>query len=143
MKPLRLFPVFLLVLSGVALAQQHEAPPGEPTHDVLTPQEKPDKSRLRDIKGQVLDANGNGIEGATVRLKDLKTGSVVSTQTKKDGAYIFYDLNMNLEFELAATHEGYDGPVIKRVSEYDTRKPAVRNFELERKAPQASAQKQK
>ena len=47
---------------------------------------------------------------------------------------------MSLTFELAATHEGFDGPVIKRVSQYDTRKPAVRNFELERK-PQASAQK--
>jgi hypothetical protein len=139
MKPVKLLPVLLVLLAGTALAQP--APnPNEPSHDVLTPQEKPDKSRLRDVKGHVEDVNGNGIEGATVRIKDLKTGNVVSTQTKKDGSYIFYDLNMDLDFELAATHEGYDGPVIKRVSPYDSRKPAVRNFELEPK-PHASAQK--
>jgi hypothetical protein len=139
MKPAKLLPVLLFALSGAALAQ--EAPnPGEPSHAILQPEEKPNKSRLRDLKGKVEDTNGGAIEGASVRLKDLKTGEVVNTQTKDDGSYIFYDLNMDIDYELSASHEGFDGPVTKRVTQYDTRKPAVRNFELERKA-QPSAQK--
>ncbi|MGA3026757.1 MAG: carboxypeptidase-like regulatory domain-containing protein [Bryobacteraceae bacterium] len=139
MKPAKLLPVLLLVLAGAALAQSSPNPNEKP--NVFLQQEpKVDKSRLRDLKGQVKDANDNGIEGATVRLKELKSGNVVSTQTKKDGSYIFYDLNMDLDYEMAATHDGFDGPVTKRVSPYDTRKPAVRNFELQRK-PEPSAQK--
>jgi hypothetical protein len=139
MKPAKLLPVFLLVLAGAALAQKSADPIDKP-NVFLEPEPKPDKSVLRDIKGAVKDANGNALEGSTVRLKNLKSGNVVSTQTNKDGAYIFYDLDMRLDYELAATHEGFDGPVTKRVSQYDTRKPAVRDFELERK-PQPSAQK--
>ena len=139
MKPAKLLPILLLVLAGTALAQSSPNP-GEPSHAVLQPEPKVDKSRLRDLKGLVQDASGNALEGATVRLKELKSGNVVGTQTKNDGSYVFYDLNMDLDYELAATHEGFDGPVTKRVSPYDTRKPAVRNFELQRK-PQPSAQK--
>ena len=94
MKPVKLLPLLLLGwLPVAALAQAQHAPnPGEPhSGDVPDAPGKARKSRLRDIKGQVQDVNGNGIEGATVRLKDLKTGNVVSTQTKKDGSYIFYD----------------------------------------------------
>jgi hypothetical protein len=139
MKPAKLLPVLMLVLASSGLAQSSPNPNEKP---VVFPQQesKPDKSRLRDLKGVVRDVNGNFIEGATVRLKNLKTGSVVGTQTKKDGSYIFYDLNMDLDYELAATHEGFDGPVTKRLSQYDTRKPATRDFELQRK-PQASAEK--
>jgi hypothetical protein len=139
MKSATLLPVFLLVLSCAAPAQQREANPGEPTHDVLTPQQKPDKSHTRDLKGTVRDVYGNGLEGATVRLKNLKSGEVINTQTKKDGSYIFYDLNIDIDYELAATHEGFDGPVTKKLSPYDTRKPATRDFELTRKS-QTSAQ---
>jgi hypothetical protein len=139
MKPAKLLPALLLVLAGAALAQSSPNPNEKP-NVFLQPEPKPDKSRLRDVKGSVKDVNDNGVEGATVRLKNLKSGNVVSTQTKKDGSYIFYDLNMDLDYELAASHDGFDGPVIKRVSPYDTRKPAVRNFELQR-TPPASAQK--
>ena len=139
MKLANLLPVLLVVLAGSGLAQS-SANPNEKPNVFLHPEPKVDKSKLRDLKGVVKDINGNGIEGATVRLKDLKSGNIVRTQTKKDGSYIFYDLNMDLTYELAATHDGFDGPVTRRLSQYDTRKPAVRDFELQRK-PQASAQK--
>lgn len=139
MKPAKLLPVLLFVLSGIAMAQS--APnPNEPSHAVLQPEPKAGKGHTRDLKGTVRDVNGNALEGATVRLRDLKSGEVVNTQTKNDGSYIFYDLNIDIDYELAATHEGFDGPVMKKLSPYDTRKPATRNFELERKA-QPSAQK--
>ncbi len=139
MKPVKLLPVFLAVLTGAALAQT--APnPAEKPNVFLQPEPKIDKSHFRDVKGYVRDLNGNGLEGAIVRLKDLKAGTVTSIETKKDGSYIFYDLDMRLDFEMSATHEGFDGPVVRKLSPYDVRKPAVRNFELSPTAP-ASAKK--
>ena len=130
LNPARLLPALMLLLAGAALAQS-SANPNEKPNVFLQPEAKPDKSRLRDLKGLVKDANGNFLAGATVRLKNLKTGSVAATQTKSDGSYIFYDLNMDIDYELSATHEGFDGPVTKRVTQYDPRKPAVRDFELQ------------
>jgi Carboxypeptidase regulatory-like domain len=142
MKPVKLLPFLLLLLSGTVPAQlaQPTPNPAEKPNVFLQGEPKVDKSHLRDVKGIVRDVNGNALEGATVRLKNLKSGNVVSTQTKKDGSYIYYDLDMRLDFELAATHEGFEGPVTKKVSPYDERKPAVRNFELQPK-PQAAAKK--
>jgi len=132
MKPASLLPVLLFALTGVALAQSSPNHNDQPvTFSGLTPKEV--KTLLRDIKGTVKDVNGNGIEGAIVTLKDLKTGKVVSTETKKDGAYIYYDLDIRDEYEITASRAGFEGPVTKKVSEYDTRRPAIRNFELERK----------
>jgi len=132
MKTVKLFPILFLVLAGAAVAQSTPNPNEKP-NVFLQPEPKPDKSRLRDLKGVVRDVNGNGLEGATVQLKDLKTGNVTSTQTKSDGSYIFYDLDSRLDFELAANHEGFEGPVVKKLTHYDERKPAIREFELVRK----------
>jgi len=132
MTPVRLLPVLLFAFAGAALAQSSPNHNDQPvTFSGLTPKEI--KSLLRDIKGTVKDLNGNAIEGALVRLKDLKTGREVTTETSKDGAYIYYDLDIRDDYEITASHDGFKGPVMKKVSEYDTRKPAIRNFELERK----------
>jgi len=132
MKFARLLPVLLFAFAGAALAQSSPNHNDQPvTFSGLAP--KVEKSFLRDIKGTVKDVNGNALQGAIVRLKDLKSGKVVTTETDKDGAYVYYDLDIRSEYELTATHDGFQGPVTKRVSEYDTRRPAIRNFELERK----------
>jgi len=98
---------------------------------------KVDKSRLRDLKGLVKDDAEKPVGGAIVLLKDLKTGKVIEFVTKPDGAYLFYDLNMDLDYELTAKGDGFTAPVKKKLSKYDSRKPAVLNFELERKKPAA------
>lgn len=139
MKPARLLPILMLVLAGAGMAQS-TANPNEKPNVFLHPDAKRDKSHMRDVKGVVKDANGKLLEGATVRLKNLKTGTVAATQTKSDGAYIFYDLAIDIDWEISAAHEGFGGPVIKRLTQYDSRKPAVRDFELEPKA-KATAQK--
>jgi hypothetical protein len=139
MKPAKLIPVPLFVLAVAGLAQS-SSNPNEKPNVFRHPDAKPDKSKLRDVKGVVKDAGGNFLEGATVRIRNLKTGVVAATQTKKDGSYVFYDLNMDIDYELAATHEGFDGPVVRKLTQYDARKPAIRDFELQRK-PQAAAQK--
>jgi len=132
MTPARLLPFLFLAMAGAMLAQSSANHNDQPvTFSGLTPKEV--KSLLRDIKGTVKDVNGNVLQGAIVRLKDLKTGKEVTTETNKDGAYIYYDQDIRDEYEVTASHDGFAGPVTKKVSEYDTRKPAIRNFELERK----------
>lgn len=137
MKPAKLFPVLLLALAASALAQS-SANPNEKPNVFLQPEPRADKSRMRDVKGVVKDASGNFLANATVSLKDLKTGNAVRTQTKNDGSYIFYDLNMDVDYELAAAHEGFDASPVRRLTQYDARKPAIRDFELQRKPPAAA-----
>ena len=43
---------------------------------------------LAQIKGQVLDAHGHPLAGATVRLHDLKSGRRFETKTGADGAFL-------------------------------------------------------
>ncbi|HTP86104.1 MAG TPA: carboxypeptidase-like regulatory domain-containing protein [Bryobacteraceae bacterium] len=129
LKAVRLVPLLMLVLAGAGLAQS-SANPNEKPNVFLQPEPKPDKSRMRDIKGVVKDANGNFLQSATVRIKNLKTGNIAATQTKADGSYIFYDEIIDIDYEISAAREGFD-PVTKRVTQYDPRKPAVRDFELQ------------
>jgi len=129
LKAVRLVPFLMLVLAGAGLAQS-SANPNEKPNVFLQPEPKPDKSRMRDSKGVVKDANGNFLQSATVRIKNLKTGNIAATQTKADGSYIFYDEIIDIDYEISAAREGFD-PVTKRVTQYDPRKPAVRDFELQ------------
>lgn len=96
---------------------------------------KVDKSRQRDIKGVVKDDKDVPIDGAIVSLKDLKTGKIVSFRTKQDGLYLFYDLNMDLDYELTASWDRAAGTVTKKLTKYDTRKKPTLNFSLETKKP--------
>ena len=130
----RLFSALLVsfVGAGCLFAQAQQDPGNKP--NVFFGKTPPvDKSRLRDLKGVVKDDAGAALEGAIIALKDLKTGKVVEFITKQDGAYLFYDLNMDIDYELTARHEGFAAPVKKKLTKYDSRKPAVLNFELERK----------
>jgi hypothetical protein len=95
---------------------------------------KEDKSRLRNLTGVVQDDRGVPVDGAIVQLKNLKTGTTIDFITKKDGAYSFSDLNMDIDYELTAKRDGYGDPVKKKLTKYDTRKPAILNFELSHKA---------
>ena len=97
---------------------------------------KEDKSRMshmRDLSGMVQDDSGTPVEGAIVQLKDLKTGKMIDFITKKDGAYTFRELDMNIDYELTAKRDGLGDPVKKKLTKYDTRKPATLNFELQHK----------
>jgi hypothetical protein len=126
----------LLACAGVVFGQASPAPmPNEKpvTYDGKNP--KVDKSRLRDLKGTVKDPAGNAIEGAIVQLKNLRTGKTVNFITKKDGTYLFYDLDMDIDFQLAASQKAFGEPVKKTLSKYDTRKQPNLNFELEPKKP--------
>lgn len=94
---------------------------------------KPDKSRLRTLSGLVRDGKGDALSGAVVQLKNLKTGRTIDFITKQDGSYRFDELNMDIDYELTAKSDGHGDPVTKKLSKYDSRKPAILNFELQPK----------
>jgi hypothetical protein len=133
------FSLFLSIplFAGLAFGQAAPtAPPGDnPTNQNVYMGKLPkiDKSKLRDLKGLVKDDNGNPIDGAIVSLKDLKTGKIQSFRTQKDGSYLFYDLNIDLDYELTAKFDGAAGPVTKKLTKYDNRKRPTLDFQLEKK----------
>lgn len=127
----------VFLLAGLAFGQAAPtSPPGDnPTNQNVYMGKLPkvDKSKLRDLKGLVRDDAGNPLDGAIVSLKDLKTGKIQSFRTKQDGSYLFYDLNIDLDYELTAKYDGASGPVTKRLTKYDNRKHPTLDFNLEKK----------
>ena len=127
---------FILVLSCGLARPQSAAPvdPGNKPNVFFGKEPKVDKSRQRDLKGVVKDEADNPMENAIVQLKDLKTGKTVSFVTKKEGTYLFYDLNMDIDYEVSARHDNFTDSAPKRLTKYDTRKPATLNFQLASKS---------
>jgi hypothetical protein len=99
--------------------------------------EKKDKSRMRDVKGAVRDQNENPVEGALVKIREIRTGKTITSRTGKDGSYVFHDLSMDNDYELTATRDDSE-PAVRRLSQYDTRKPATINLHLEPKKASGS-----
>ncbi len=83
----------------------------------------------RSVSGQVVSAEGTGVGGAVVYLKNVKTVAVRSFITKADGTYYFHELSPDLDYELRAESKGASSPV-KTLSAFDTRKQAVINLKL-------------
>jgi len=130
-----------LLSASAALALPQATPAPSPTGDKPSvyvggdnpnATEKRDKTRVRDLKGTVRDQNEDPVEGALVRLREIRTGKTITSRTGKDGSYLFHDLSLDYDYELTATREGSE-PVVRKLSQYDTRKPATINLHLERK----------
>lgn len=136
--------LLVLAISCSAFAQGPGQPTTRPSDDPSiavgnSETDKPriehhDKSRIRDLKGVVRDDKENPVEGAIVKVKNLDNGKVISWRTGKDGAYLFHDLNIDTFYELTVFRDGFDGPVTKKLSPYDTRKPATLDVQLQRKS---------
>lgn len=137
--PFRLVPGAFtgLLILGSAIGFAQSTPPPLPTEKpaVFDGKRNPkeDKSRIRDLSGVVKDESGAPVDGAIVQLKDLKTGKMVDFITKQDGAYVFRELNMDIDYELTAKRDGLGDAVKKKLTKYDSRRPATLNFELQRK----------
>jgi hypothetical protein len=125
---------FLLWAAASASAQSAPEPNDKPNVFLQNQKEpKPDKSRLRDLKGIVNDEKGQPLDGAIVQLKDLRSGKIVDFRTQENGRYLFYDLNMDLDYELRVIKDGFESSAMKKLTKYDTRKPATLDFELQHK----------
>jgi hypothetical protein len=95
---------------------------------------KREEAGLRVVEGTVVDADEKTIEGAVVKLKDLKTLQIRSFITKPDGSYHFSGLKTENDYELKADFSGASSQA-KRLSVFDERKIAIINLKLEKKAP--------
>ena len=79
------------------------------------------------VSGQVLDPKDNGLDGATIALKDLQTGKTIEVFTENGGRYQFTDLRFDHDYELRASYKGVKSET-RQVSSFDTRFRLVINF---------------
>ncbi len=133
--------LFVLV-TAATVSLVHAQPPGAGAPGAT----KKDKEKLfggklpgeedpngRNLLGAVTNEAGEFVEGAVVSLKNLKSGSERSFITKKDGVYRFDSLRMDVDYEMIAKFKGAVSET-KKLSVYDSRKHAVRNFVIPNKA---------
>ena len=131
----KLLLVFLIFAATISLV--HAQPPGAGAPN--------DKGKLfggkaqseedpngRNLLGAVTNEAGEFVEGAVVSLKNLKSGKERSFITKKDGVYRFDSLRMDADYEMMAKFKGVVSDT-KKLSMYDSRKHAVRNFVIPNK----------
>ncbi|MFZ0746851.1 MAG: carboxypeptidase-like regulatory domain-containing protein [Terracidiphilus sp.] len=82
----------------------------------------------RTVSGDVIDGNSNPVAGAIVFLKNLKTKSIRSYTSSKNGRFYFAQVNMAEDYDLWAEKDGKKSAT-KTVSSWDARK----EFETELK----------
>lgn len=123
----------LLFLAGASAYAQSSSVPSDKPNVFLQKDPKVDKSRMRDLKGIAKDEAGQTLDGVIVQLKDLRSGKIVDFRTHEDGRYLFYDLNMDQDYEVRVMKDGFESPAMKKLTKYDTRKPAILDFELPHK----------
>lgn len=128
MKPFRTI-LLTLAAAGIVLAQVPSKPPNSNPPFFGGKKEKEDPN-ARQVEGVVKNQNDDFIEGAVVRLKDVKTLQIRSFITKANGKYSFTGLRKDVEYEIQADHQGKSSPS-KDVSVYDTRKIIVLNLKIE------------
>jgi Carboxypeptidase regulatory-like domain len=85
------------------------------------PQAQAQNLGQRAVTGTVVDADSAAIPGAIVFLRNVKTKSIRSYTSDKDGRFRFAQVNMAEDFDLWAEKDGKKSP-IKTVSSWDTRK---------------------
>jgi hypothetical protein len=97
-------------------------------------QDKPKKgeSELRTIRGTVVDKDEAPIEAAVVYLKNVHTNDIVTRLSESDGQFRFTGLDLNVDYEIHAEHEGWTSSS-HTVSNFDTRKEFVLTLRLDHK----------
>ncbi len=75
----------------------------------------------RVVTGAVIDADSAAVSGATVFLQNLKTKSIRSYTSGKDGRFRFAQVSMSDDYDLWAEKNGKKSAV-KTVSSWDARK---------------------
>jgi hypothetical protein len=83
----------------------------------------------RSVQGTVTVADDSPVNGAVVQLKNTKTLQVRSFITKEDGTYHFYDLSLDIDYELKADYQGASSNT-KTLSSFDSRTQSVLNLKL-------------
>jgi Carboxypeptidase regulatory-like domain len=81
------------------------------------------------IRGQVLDAQDNGIVGATVEMTNLKTGAKTAIYTGDGGHFVFTGIKTYDDYQFRATYKA-QASEIRKVSSWDTRMQMVLNLHI-------------
>jgi hypothetical protein len=90
---------------------------------------KKGEETTRSVQGVVTAADDTPVVGAVVQLKDTKTLQIRSFISKENGAYYFYELSPDKDYELRAEYQGASSGT-KTLSLFDSRKKAVINLKL-------------
>ena len=106
MRRFYLVAVVLLLIGAVALPAQEKKKKGEET--------------TRSVQGVVIAADDSPVVGAVVQLKDTKTLQIRSFISKENGAYYFYELSPDKDYELTANYQGASSST-KTLSLFDSR----------------------
>jgi hypothetical protein len=93
---------------------------------------KKDDGTMRGLQGTVKTADDVAIEGAVVKLKNVKTLQVRSFITRPDGSYLFAGLSTNADYEVWADHQGKSSD-LRTLSVFDSRKLAIINLKVDAK----------
>ena len=103
---------------------------------VLFAQNKPKKGEpeLRTVRGTVVDKDEAPIDSAVIYLKNVRTQDITTHISDPDGQFRFAGLDLNVDYEIHAEHEGWTSSS-HSVSSFDTRKEYVLTLKLDKKKP--------
>lgn len=90
------------------------------------------ESRLRMVRGTVLDKDEVPVPEAVVYLKNLKNDTIRTTIAGNDGTYRFSGLDPNVDYEVHAEHK--DGAsAARKVSSFDSRREIVLHLKINKR----------
>lgn len=89
-------------------------------------------SELRTVRGTVIDKDENPVDTAIVYLKNLHTQDIVTHLSDSDGQFRFSGLDLNVDYEIHAVHEGWSSSS-RSISNFDNRKEFVLTLKLDHK----------
>lgn len=129
--PLRIASLLLSAFGLMALVifAQQTYDPNKPPPFFKGKKEKNDPT-IRSLQGTVKDPADVPLEGAVVKVKNIKTLQIRSFITKDDGSYQFGGLSTNADYEVWADHKGSSSD-IRTLSVFDSRKIAILNLKVE------------
>jgi protocatechuate 3,4-dioxygenase beta subunit len=91
-----------------------------------------EKNVSRNLTGVVSDGAGAPLAQSVVYLKNMKTLAVKSFIADDGGAYRFYGLSPNVDYQVYAEHNGMRSNP-KTVSAFDARNKIEMNLKIEKK----------
>ena len=90
------------------------------------------QGNTRSVEGVVSNNSGKPVSGAVVQLKDTKSLQIRSFVTQKNGAYHFFGLSKDVDYELKAEHKQTGASSsTKTLTVFDGRQKAVINLNLD------------
>lgn len=90
------------------------------------------ESRLRTVRGSVVDKDDNPVGEAVVYLKNLKSSVVRTTISGDDGQYRLSGLDPNVDYEIHAEHRGNTSSK-RTISSYESRREFVIHLKVNKK----------